>query len=88
VDTPDGTATLVLSALPELPADELYELWLMDAEGNPVIAGTHRPESDDGLLIFELERDPAGWATFAITVERSRVDAPTSDPVVSGELSG
>ncbi len=61
----------------------------MDAEGNPVIAGTHRPgSSEDGLTIIELEHDPAGWATFAITVERSRVDAPTSDPVLIGELSG
>lgn len=88
VDTADGTATLVVSGLRELRGDQLYELWLIDAEGNPVIAGMHRPGSDDGLTIIELEQDPAGWATFAITVERSRVDAPTSDPVLVGELSG
>jgi anti-sigma-K factor RskA len=87
VDTPDGTATLVVSGLPELPEGQLYELWLMDAKGNPVIAGTHTGSADE-LKIIELEEDPAGWATFAITVERSRVGAPTTDPVLIGELSG
>lgn len=87
VDTTDGTATLVVSALAALPDGQLYELWLLDDAGNPVIAGTHRPgSSQERVSIIELEQDPGGWATFAITVERSRVDVPTTEPVLIGEL--
>lgn len=85
IDGDDG-ATLVLSNLAALSGDDLYELWLIDAEGNPVAVGTHRPTAGAELTVIPLEQDPGGFATFAVTVEARRVDAPTSDPVLVARL--
>jgi len=85
VDTPGSGAALVVADLAALPADRIYELWLLDAAGAPVAVGTFTP-SDGELAVVELERDLAGFTTFAVTVEASRVDAPTSDPVMVAPL--
>ena len=77
VDTPGSGAVLVVANLASLPADKLYELWLLDAAGTPVAVGTFRP-ADDEVAVVQLERDLAGFTTFAVTVEASRVDAPTN----------
>jgi anti-sigma-K factor RskA len=81
VDTPGSGAALVVTDLAALPANRIYELWLLDAAGTPVAVGTFRP-SDDQVAVVELERDLAGYTTFAVTVEASRVDAPTSTDLV------
>lgn len=86
VETPGTGAALVIGDLASLPSDRLYELWLLDAAGTPVAVGTFRPGSDP-LVIVRLDRDLSGFATFAVTVEAERVDAPTSAPVVVGDLT-
>jgi len=86
VDTPGSGAALVVADLAALPADRIYELWLLDAEGTPVAVGTFRP-SDDELAVVQLERDLAGYATFAVSVEASRVDSPTGEIVMIGPLT-
>jgi anti-sigma-K factor RskA len=86
VDTPGDGAVLVVAELALLPADKIYELWLLDAEGTPVAVGTFTP-SDTEVAVVQLERDLAGYATFAVTVEASRVDAPTSQPVMVAPLA-
>ena len=78
VETPGEGAALVVADLAALPADKIYELWLLDAAGTPVAVGTFRPSAGDEVAVVELERDLAGFATFAVTVEASRVDAPTN----------
>jgi anti-sigma-K factor RskA len=85
VDTPGEGATMVVSVLSPISDGSLYELWLLDAAGTPVSVGTFRP-SDTKLPVVKLERDLAGFTTFAVTVEASRVDAPTSDPVMVAPL--
>lgn len=85
VDTPGSGAALVVADLAALPADRIYELWLLDAAGTPVAVGTFAP-SDADVAVVQLERDLAGFTTFAVTVEASRVDAPTSDPVMVAPL--
>jgi anti-sigma-K factor RskA len=85
VDTPGSGAALVVADLASLPADRIYELWLLDVAGSPVAVGTFRP-ADGELAVVQLERDLAGFTTFAVTVEASRVDAPTSAPVMVGPL--
>jgi anti-sigma-K factor RskA len=85
VDTPGEGAALVVADLASLPADKIYELWLLDAEGAPVAVGTFTP-SDTEVAVVQLERDLAGYAIFAVTVEAERVDAPTSTPVMAAEL--
>lgn len=79
-------AHFVAEDLAELPADHIYELWLLDAAGTPTAVGTL--EDPDDLVVVALEHDLGGAATFAVTVEAERVDQPTSDPVLVASLEG
>jgi anti-sigma-K factor RskA len=78
VDTPGSGAALVVADLAALPPDKIYELWLLDAAGTPVAVGTFRPSAGDQVAVVPVERDLSGFATFAVTIEASRVDAPTN----------
>lgn len=62
------------------------ELWLLDAAGTPVTVGAFRP-SGDAVAVVEVDRDLDGYATFAVTVEAERVQEPTGEPVMIGELT-
>ena len=85
VDTPGSGAALVVAGLTNLPADRIYELWLIDASGKPVAVGTFTP-SGSAVAVAAVDRDLTGFVTFAVTVERQRVSAPTSTPVMVGNL--
>jgi anti-sigma-K factor RskA len=85
VDTPGSGAALVVAGLTSLPADRIYELWLIDASGQPVAVGTFTP-SDTTVAVVPVDRDLTGFTTFAVTVEHERVPAPTSTPVMVGNL--
>ncbi len=85
VDTPGAGAALVVADLEGLPADRLYELWLIDAAGTPVAVGTFSP-SDGAVAVIAVERDLGGFTTFAVTVESERVAAPSGSPVMVGDL--
>jgi anti-sigma-K factor RskA len=86
VDTPGAGAALVVADLTRLPADRLYELWLIDATGTPVAVGTFHSK-DGAVAVVPVERDLTGYATFAVTVEAERVAAPSGTPVMIGDLS-
>ena len=86
VETPGTGAALVITDLASLPSDKLYELWLLDAAGAPVAVGTFTP-GGDALAVVRLDRDLTGFTTFAVTVEAERVDAPTSTPVILGDIT-
>lgn len=86
VDTPGTGAALVIADLATLPADRIYELWLLDAAGAPVAVGSFTPGSD-AIAVVAVDRDLAGFATFAVTVEAQRVAAPTGAPVMVGQLN-
>ena len=79
-------AHFVAEDLADLPADHIYELWLLDAAGTPTAVGTL--EDPDDLVVVALEHDLGGAATFAVTVEPHRVEAPTTDPVLVAALEG
>ena len=79
-------AHFVAEDLAELPADHLYELWLLDAAGTPTAVGT--VEDPDDLVVVALDHDLGGAATFAVTVEAERVEAPTTEPVLVASLEG
>jgi anti-sigma-K factor RskA len=85
VDTPGSGAALVVAGLTSLPADRIYELWLIDAAGKPVAVGTFTP-SDSAIAVVPVDRDLTGFAIFAVTVERERVGAPTTNPVMAATL--
>ena len=78
------TATFVAEDLAELPADRLYQFWLIDADGNPLPAGTL--DETDGVPLVDLDRGLEGTTTFAVTLERTRVEAPTSAPILVRDL--
>lgn len=82
----DEAAHFVAEDLAELPAGHIYELWLLDASGTPTAVGTL--QDPDDLVVVALEHDLGSAATFAVTVEPHRVEAPTSDPVLVASLEG
>ena len=77
-------AMFMAEDLLDLPADQLYELWLIDGDNAPVAVGTLTEA--EGLALVTLERDLGSATSFAITVESERVDAPTSEPVLVATL--
>lgn len=84
----DGKNPVLVASLPEAPAGRLYEMWLLDGSGTPVAVGTFDADTHQGLTIVNLERPLSGFATFAITVESRRVDAPSGKPVLAASLAG
>jgi anti-sigma-K factor RskA len=64
----------------------LYALWLIGPDDAPVAVGTFEPQAGEPVAIVPLDRSLEGFATFAITRERGRVDAPTTDPVLATSL--
>lgn len=84
IDTPGSGATFVVADVGSLPADRLYELWLIGPSG-AVDVGTFRPGAD-AVAVVPVDRDLSGFDTFAVTVEAQRVSAPTSNPIMKGSL--
>jgi anti-sigma-K factor RskA len=82
----DGRAIFLADALAALPADRIYELWLIGPDGDPVDVGT--VTAADGLTLVELERELGPATTFAVTIEAERVSSPTSEPVLVASLEG
>jgi anti-sigma-K factor RskA len=78
-------AIFVADSLAELPADQIYELWLIGPDGAPVAVGTLT--DTDGVAVVPLERELGDATAFAVTVEAERVDAPTTEPVLVAPLS-
>jgi anti-sigma-K factor RskA len=85
IDRDGPGATFLVAGLAELPAGEIYELWLLDAAGTALAVGTIEV-ADPGLAVVALEQDLTGFALFAVTVEEERVDAPSGDPVMIGAI--
>jgi hypothetical protein len=81
----DGPGYIVVSGLPPLPSDEAFQAWYI-ADGEPVSAGLLEL-SADGLGTLEGLEAVDGTSVVALTVEsRPGADAPTSEPVILGEL--
>ena len=81
-----GTLVLLASNMPALPAEKIYELWLIPASGAPIPAGTFRPNAEGSGSVVEPPLPPGVEAkTFAITVEpKEGSPAPTSQPIMVG----
>jgi anti-sigma-K factor RskA len=82
-----GKASFVAAGLTPLEANKLWELWLIGSDGKPVAVGTFTPVGDE-VAVVALERPITGFAVFAVTAESKRVDAPTSQPVMTAKLGG
>jgi anti-sigma-K factor RskA len=77
-----GAAELELRGVPDPEPGFIYELWIIPPGKQPVAAGT----TTRGEGKVPLSGDVRG-VTVAITKERSRVDAPTSAPIMAGEVN-
>jgi anti-sigma-K factor RskA len=79
----EGVILLTMQDMPELPDDQVYQLWLI-GEGDPVPSGVFTAEQDE----FAVAGNPADHPTVAITVEPGPlgVTAPTSAPILVGDF--
>ena len=76
-----GATALEMRGVANPPPGLLYAAWIIPPGGAPVAAGT----TSSGDATLPLQDVPTG-ATIAITQERQRVDAPTSQPVLAVQL--
>lgn len=86
-DPVTGSAVLVGDALPPLPEDRAYQLWLINDAG-PVSAGVLETTAD-GRVIHLLSQVVTAdrFSAVAISVEPAAgSEAPTTTPIVVGEI--
>lgn len=84
-----GKAVLVSDGLPEIDADETFELWFV-RDGGPVSAGTFEP-AKEGASTIVLDGAMQPGDVIAVTVEAqggSTTGAPTTDPIVEIPTEG
>ena len=79
-------ATLTLQGLQPLPADRVYEVWLIKA-GKPEAAGVFKPAAD-GSASTVVKGTPSGFDTVAVTEEPGPQGsaAPSSQPFIAGSI--
>lgn len=81
-----GQAVFVAAGLPEVPQDQVYELWLISDE-TATPAGLFRPE--DGRTHQVVTADLTRVTAIGVTVEPTGGSPqPTSDPVLLAPLEG
>jgi anti-sigma factor RsiW len=84
----DKTGALVVSNMPALPADKVYQSWLIRSGHDPVPGPTFTID-DQGRGSAPVESDTPGFNVVAITQEPvGGSDAPTSPILLQGELPG
>ena len=74
-------------ALPSLPADKAYQLWVI-ADGKPVSAGLVTPDSSGhAAQLFPMPSNLVALQAVAVTIEPAGgVPAPTGDKVLVGAI--
>lgn len=81
----DEAGFIVVDGLTALPGDEAYQAWFL-ADGVPASAGLLAVD-DNGLGTLTGLDPETGTEVIAVTVEeRPGAQAPTSDPILAGEL--
>ena len=83
--SPAGDGYVIVSGLSALPSGQTYQAWYIVGE-QPVSAGL-MSVGDDGMAVLARIPHHSGTNVIALTIEPAGgVAAPTSAPVVSGEL--
>jgi anti-sigma-K factor RskA len=78
-------AVLWGGGLPDLGADEVYEIWMIEG-GTPVSGGCIAPT--DGVIGSSIEADIGSAEAMAVTKESAHCPlAPTTDPVMLADLT-
>jgi anti-sigma-K factor RskA len=70
-------------SLAALTPEQAYQLWLIDAEGNPTSAAVFQVGDDDGQSwIWQMEQPVGGFSAFAISIEPAGGSpSPTTTPI-------
>jgi hypothetical protein len=87
-DAEAETITLTTTELPDLPANQTYQLWLIE-EGQPVDAGIFQAD-EWGVVTYtaHLNQPIGNYQAVAISREpASGSTAPTTDPIAVGEFA-
>jgi anti-sigma-K factor RskA len=82
-----GSLIFLASNLPPLPAEKIYELWLIPQSGSPVAAGLFKPDAHGGAAVLNPPLSRGLEAkTFAVTLEPASGshEAPRGQPVIVG----
>lgn len=83
---PDRKVAIVsVAGLGRLNPGQVYEMWVIDQQGNAVDEGVS--DAPSGRIGASLAIDPSRFATFAITIEPGEQPAPTSTPILAGRLT-
>jgi len=71
LDKEYNNAVLILRGLPSLPADQTYQVWLIDPNGDRTSAGLLRPQSDLPFLSEPIDatQDLANFVGVGMTIE-------------------
>lgn len=77
-------AIFMADGLASPPSGQLYELWLIHADGTVQAVGI--VDDTAGWSLVMLDNGLDGAVTFAVTAEEERVEAPTSNPVLTASL--
>jgi anti-sigma-K factor RskA len=82
-----GRGVFTGSAVPAIQSNRTYELWYMDAAGNPTPAGLFAPDAaGDVLVLVDMPVEPG--TVLGLTVEPSGGSpAPTGDVLIAEPLS-
>ena len=79
-------AVLAVKGLPPLAPGQVYEMWLIDSGGVSRDEGV--ATAPDGRITAQMDADLAGYRQFAITIEPGERQAPTTQPILEGNLTG
>lgn len=80
-----GGGVFVTDGLESAPDGHAYALWVIEAE-TPVLLGMFQPD-EAGHATHRIDGQPPAGLTVAVTVEdEAGVQAPTTDPIIVGEL--
>jgi len=84
----DGLALVNFEEMPQPPAGQVYELWLITGDGRALPAGVFVPDSR-GSRVVVLTRDLRAATTLAVTVEQgpNGASAPSQAPQLSGHIA-
>lgn len=89
LDKDKNTAVLVLWNLPELEAEQVYQIWLINEQGEKISAGLFNPSNDKEYTTASVESSVPirQFVTIGVTIEPAGGSAqPTGSRVLVVEL--
>ena len=84
----DGLAVVDFRGMPQPPAGQVYELWLLTGDSRALPAGVFVPDSQ-GSRVVVVTQDLRGATRLAVTMEHGPdgASAPSQTPQLSGRIA-